>query len=73
MLPKGVRVSSTPTGIAISTKTITTTGTLNTEPLPMNTMKAGNPAMTPPWVRPMAIPLTIVMEPRVARMGETPR
>ena len=57
----------------MATKTTSTTGTLSTDPLPTKTMKAGKPAMTPPWVRPTATPLTMVMVPSVARMGETPR
>ena len=72
-LPVGVPLRNTETGIATTANTIITTGMPPMLPLPRKTMLGGKPDSTPPWVRPMAMPLTIVMLPSVARMGETPK
>ena len=69
----GVRFSITASGTAQRAKTRIANGTPNTVPLPMKTIGSGKPEMTLPRVRPMERPLTRVMVPSVARIGDTPR
>ena len=71
--PKGVRVSTSASGRPRRANRISGIGTPKTVPLPMNTMAAGKPEMTLPCVMPIAMPLTSVMVPSVARIGETRR